>query len=146
MQTDLGSKCSINLSTSAICSTIGVSNGCYSISFSLCNCACSMALSGKFSHFPSAIALLPLSSLRRILFIFPYNLSCSMTLSGSPRLFPLVPLPSSFTPPQTSLHNPSTMSRERGKYMRGSLYYMALSICGILTLSQLILIIVKNNR
>jgi hypothetical protein len=146
MQTDLGSKCSINLSTFAICSTNRVINSCDSISFSLCNCACSMALSGEFSHFPYAIVLLPLISLRQILFIFPYNFSCSMTLSGSPRLFPLVPLLSSFTPSQNSLHNPSTMSRERGKYMRGLLYYMALSICGILTLSQLILIILRNNR
>jgi hypothetical protein len=51
------------------------------LSFSLCNCACSMALSGKFSHFPSAIVLLPLISLR-----YEFS-SFSPTISLAPRLF-----------------------------------------------------------
>jgi hypothetical protein len=97
------------------------------LTFSLCNCVFSLALSGEFSLFPSVILLLPLDSHRRILCISLCIYSCASALSGSPGLFPPAPLPSAFAPPQTSLCILSTMPRERGKSRRGSLYYSALS-------------------
>jgi hypothetical protein len=110
------------------------------LTFALCNCVCSLALSGEFSLYPSATLLLPLGSHRRILCISLFFYSCASALSSSPGRFPTAPPPSAFAPPQTILCILSTMPRERGKSRRGSLYYNALSRRGRLTPSQLALI------
>jgi hypothetical protein len=108
------------------------------LTFSLCNHFYSIALCSEFSPYPFTTLLLFPSPHRIFLCIFLGYFTCASALSSSPEHFPTVSLPSAFR-----LYIFTTMKRERGKSRRGVLYYITLSRRGILSPSQLALIIAR---
>jgi hypothetical protein len=71
------------------------------LTFSLCNCVCSISLSGDFFPYPYITQLLSFGPHRRFLCISLCFFTCASTLSSSPERFPTTPPPSvsTFLPP-----------------------------------------------
>jgi hypothetical protein len=106
------------------------------LTFSLCNHFYSIALYRELSPYPFTTSLLFPKPHKIFLCIFLGYFTCALALLISPEHFPTVSLPSTF---RLSIF--TTMKRERGKSRRGVLYYITLSRRGILSPSQLTLII-----